>query len=377
MATITGNNFDQKLQWYWTPFTGTVRQDFSLHGTNEQDFIYGFGGADALYGHDGNDYLDGGTGADFMNGGMGNDTYVVDNVGDVVADDADLYHEDGTPVDAGRDRVQSYIDYTLDPEIEELELLGSLAIDGTGNTQNNWIYGNSSANILRGLQGTDELIGNGGNDELDGGIGADTMSGGEGNDSYRVDNVNDTVREFLGEGEDSVFVFSSIGAITAYTLPDNVENLTLLGNSVVRGTGNGLANEITGNSLSNTLAGGLGNDILNGLAGADTFVFNTELNRTSNVDTITDFTAGEDKIRLDSRIFDDLLVTRSGNSLRAEEFGTYTVGAPAQDSSDRIIYNSAFGMLFYDPDGTGPQAAVAFADLDGGLNLTANDFFVV
>ena len=41
-----------------------------------------------------------------------------------------------------------------------------------------------------------------------------------------------------------------------YTLGANVENLTLTGSGDINGTGNGLANVITGNAGNNTLDGG-------------------------------------------------------------------------------------------------------------------------
>ena len=43
--------------------------------------------------------LDGGAGADTMTGGLGNDTYVVDNVGDVVTEAANAGHRHGAVVD--------------------------------------------------------------------------------------------------------------------------------------------------------------------------------------------------------------------------------------------------------------------------------------
>ena len=53
------------------------------------------------------------------------------------------------------------------------------------------------------------------------------------------------------------------------------------------------------------------------------------------------------------------------------------IGAAAADATDRIIYNSGTGNLFFDQDGTGAAAQVLFADLATGLALTNNDFFVV
>lgn len=84
--------------------------------------------------------------------------------------------------------------------------------------------------------------------------GNDTFKGGKGNDTYFVDSMGDVVKELAGEGTDTVN-----SAIT-YTLPANVENLTLTSTSAIDGTGNGRDNVITGNAANNVLNGGAGSD---------------------------------------------------------------------------------------------------------------------
>ena len=79
----------------------------------------------------------------------------------------------------GTDTVQSWISFSLaDPvhaigEIENLTLLGSGALNATGNALGNVLIGNSGNNILVGGAGADTLNGN---------WGADTMFGGVGNE---------------------------------------------------------------------------------------------------------------------------------------------------------------------------------------------------
>ncbi|MFM6751609.1 MAG: DUF4347 domain-containing protein [Dolichospermum sp.] len=225
-------------------FIGTV----SFFGTAGNDWVKGGTGNDTLIGGDSNDYLNGGTGIDLLVGGKGSDTYVVDNVGDIIAEGLNW----------GIDTVESSITWTLKANLENLTLTGTTNINGTGNHLNNIITGNTGNNVLTGGLGNDTLIG---------GTGADTLMGGAGNDSYYVDNTADIITEKLNQGTDSVF------STVTYTLSANVENLTLLsGTTAINGTGNNLSNTITGNTGNNVLTGGLGNDTLNGGTGADTFV---------------------------------------------------------------------------------------------------------
>jgi Ca2+-binding RTX toxin-like protein len=190
-----------------------------------------------------------------MVGGAGNDTYVVDNAGDIVTEASG----------AGTDLVQASVSYVLLSNVENLTLTGTAAINATGNTLANVLAGNAGAN------------------KLDGGTGADTMAGGAGDDSYVVDSTADVVTENAGEGDDSVTTSVS------YALGNNVENLTLATSTTnaINGTGNALDNVLTGNDAKNTLTGGAGNDTLDGRGGADTMLGGTG-NDTYVVDVSTD-----------------------------------------------------------------------------------------
>ena len=342
--------------------------DLNGTGNTINNTIWGNSGANILDGGDGDDFLDGGQGNDTMIGGTGNDIFLVDAVGDQVIEN------DGE----GNDYVYSNICYTLGANLENLALWDTTDLNGTGNTLDNWIDGNSGTNILDG--------GNG-DDLLDGGQGSDTMIGGAGNDNYYVDAVGDMVVENDGEGYDSVFVRVS------YTLGANLEDLSLKGTgggiwygvectADINGTGNSLNNYIEGNNGNNILdggdgddvmAGGLGNDTLTGGVGNDTFVFDTALNATSNNDTISDFTAGLDKIQVDNDIFTSLTAT---GSLLVDYFKSSDTGL-ASDGNDYLLYNTTSGELFYDADGSGSGVAVQFATLTTKPTITEGDFLIV
>jgi Ca2+-binding RTX toxin-like protein len=127
------------------------------------------------------------------------------------------------------------------------------------------------------------------------------------------------------------------------------------------------------NEGNDTIFGGTGNDILSGGADKDAFVFDTALNAETNVDTITDFKVGQDTIRLDKAIFQNL----GGKAQLSSSYFQGNSSGTAVDSDDYIIYNSSTGALFYDADGSGSGAAIQFATLSAGLALTTASIFVI
>lgn len=145
----------------------TLTGSSAINGTgNDLDnVLIGNGGKNRLTGGAGNDRLDGKGGADTLLGGSGDDTYVVDSSSDVVTEYAN----------EGIDTVESGVTWTLGNHLENLTLLGSASINGTGNALNNGLVGNAGAN---------RLSGGAGDDTLDGRAGADTLTGGAGNDTY-------------------------------------------------------------------------------------------------------------------------------------------------------------------------------------------------
>ncbi|NJS40104.1 MAG: calcium-binding protein, partial [Rhodobacteraceae bacterium] len=197
----------------------------------------GLAGNDTLLGGDGDDSLIGGDGTDSLTGGAGNDIYVIDSLTDVIVEAAG----------GGTDDVQSSVAFTLQAELENLTLLGSAALNGTGNTFANVLTGNAGANLLSGLAGADSLFGGDGADTLDGGTGADALAGGSGNDVYVVDNTLDTITEAMSGGIDRVQ--SSV----TLTLAAEVEQLVLTGAAALNGTGNTVANVLDRGTRARTV----------------------------------------------------------------------------------------------------------------------------
>lgn len=108
-----------------------------------------------------------------MTGGAGDDTYIVDDFGDVVIEG----------VNGGTDVVRTSLSsYDLTDNVEELVFTGSGSFIGTGNAIANTITGGSGNDYLFGMGGNDQLFGGIGNDFLDGGDGVDNLQGGVGND---------------------------------------------------------------------------------------------------------------------------------------------------------------------------------------------------
>ena len=227
--------------------TGNAR-DNTVTGNAGHNLLAGLAGNDLLVGGRGADTLDGGAGRDTLAGGLGNDVYLITDTEDAVLEDPGQ----------GRDEVRASIDYTLGNSLEDLRLVGTAMLAGTGNELGNLLVGNAAANVLIGLAGADTL---------DGGAGADTLLGGLGDDTYRVDDANDAATEVPGEGTDTV------QAAVSYTLGADIERLTLTGTAAIDGTGNAQANLITGNAADNRLAGAAGADTLVGAGGNDTFLF--------------------------------------------------------------------------------------------------------
>jgi Ca2+-binding RTX toxin-like protein len=178
--------------------------------------------------------------------------------------------------------------------VENVQLTGVAAINGTGNALNNVIGGNAANNVLNG------------------GAGIDTVSYAAATAAVTVRLDVATAQATGGAGIDTLLGFEN--------LVGSNFNDTLLGNA-----GNNVLNGGAGNDM---LAGGLGTDLLTGGAGADVFRFDTIADSAPGAtrDTIADFTLGD---RIDLRNVDanvSLLGDQAFSYIGAAAFATNATG---------------------------------------------------
>ncbi len=280
--------------------------DQQIFGGDGDDILDGRGGNDVIYGERGNDTITASESGEYL-GGLGDDTiwsYTTSSDKELVLDGGPgtdlLVHTTSLPValiidlrtgvtgnpllefrgfenlTSGRgDDTLTGTDGANEIDGQEgddtiLGLGGDDVLKGSagndklfGGDDNDRLFGGADNDLLDGGRGENELDGGAGDDRLIGNGAGDILRGGAGNDTYDVQKTNTTVTEATGEGTDLV------RATATFILPEYVENLQLLGNANINGTGNGLANTIKGNDGNNALSGLGGKDTLEGKAGND------------------------------------------------------------------------------------------------------------
>jgi Ca2+-binding RTX toxin-like protein len=314
-----------------------------LVGGTDDDNLDGGTGNDTIFGLAGNDSLTGGDGSDRLFGGTGNDTLT-----GAAGDDIIYGQENNDTIDAG----------TGDDIVSGGDGVDNISV-GDGN---DFAYGDTGNDTIDGGSGNDYLDGGADNDIIIGGNGNDTLIGAGGDDTYafNLDTAQgtDLIAEFFGGGTDTIS-FTGNGAAnidlslsSAQTINANLVLTVVEVENILAGNGN------------DTLAGDGKNNLFTGGAGNDTFIFGSSDATTSlsqlGVDKITDFTVGQDKIRLSSSIF----TTFTGNQLAPTDVRIVATDAAAV--AGVISYNNTNGKLFFDQ--------VQFAELNAGLNLTNSDF---
>jgi Ca2+-binding RTX toxin-like protein len=299
--------------------------------------------------------------SEIIAGGQGNDTLIAD---------ADIGGNAWITGDAGNDTIISGNAFSTD-----------------------YLFGGSGNDVISAGGGNDYVEGGEGNDSIDAGAGADIVYGGNGNDTLLGDEGND---HLYGEGDDDN-IFGGNGLDTIYggdgldTLDGGAANDSIFGGNgadlILGGDANDtLFGEAGADSLNGQVGtdrlfggddddfinGGLGNDTLTGNSGDDSFVFDTTLSSTNNVDIITDFKTGgdSDKILLSRSIFTSL----SLGTLSTGDFGNGFA------SGVDVVYFTSGGNspgLFFRAGG-GTSGYTRFATLAGTPTaVSASDFIVI
>jgi serralysin len=401
-------------------------QNFSdAHGGDGNDTIQA-GRASDLFGDAGNDVLIASNIAANMTGGAGNDSFVFTDAGsgaeindfvsgvDKIRLDANTMTRLGASgnFSAGDARFHAAAGasggHDADDRVVYNTSTNELFYDADGS-------GGSEAVVIAMLQpgatlvATDIAVDNGSG-------GSNTITGTEGDDLAYGTQANDTVN-LLG-GDDGFHVFGAFGAGASYGddtvnggsgfdkvyfFDDNNQSgiVADLSAGIVTGGGPGgsgsiqlisvegaegttLADRLTGDAGANWFDAGIGVDTLNGGAGNDTLMGGNDLSLDSfvfthfgaaNADSV-DLNSGEDKIVLDGSVFTS--IGASGNF--ASNDARFFAGAGAtsgQDASDRVIFDTSTGDLWYDADGNGSGAAQLFASLFQSTSLTATDIQVI
>ena len=318
-------------------------------GSARSDHITGDDNSNKLYGEDGNDHLKGGLGDDLLEGDSGNDKLRGDDGDDEIAGGS------------GNDNIAGGIgDDSVSGGTGNDKINGDDGDDSIlGDDGNDTIFAGSGNDVINGGTGKDNIKAGEGDDQIDGGAGADNMAGGFGDDTYYVDDAKDKVTEKAEQGEDTVVSTLSF----SIEKRANLENITLNGTDNTNATGNAGSNVLIGNIGNNILDGKAGNDVLIGGAGDDTLIGGHGLDvfrfadLNLGIDTVNDFTQGEDQLDL-SAIGSFVLV----------EGGFDTAGgAPAF----QVYFDN--GVLYGSADGGQSQAFEI--ELLGVTSVSSSDFF--
>lgn len=357
------------------PDPGTVNPppDPTLVGTQLDDLLVGTAGADVISGLDGDDTLIASGGQDLFDGGNGTDTASYAYQGAAGIDLTDPSQSWGSAAGHRFTSVERFIGSAFGDEIRLTDAAGE-ALGGGGDDT---LTGGAGPDSLSGGDGDDLLVGGGGDDLIDAGDGRDRVNAGDGADLVLLGDGDDTASGgggndtlYGGPGDDILsgsdgddwadggagndLVAGGAGADSLFGAEgDDTLNGGTGDDWLVAGDGQdvliGMAghDRMDGGDGNDTLSGGEGNDTLTGGAGADVFVFDRL--RPGEVDHVTDFQDGSDRLWLprlagadDAGCFAALVLADTAAGL-VLGYGGQTIvlegiAATAIDSGDILFY---------------------------------------
>lgn len=343
-----------------------------FQGKGGDDVIRAKAGDDFVSGGSGDDHIEGGRGADSLNGGAGDDTIIGggenDRIDGSIGEDTAVFSGDMS-------------DYTIEAYYQAEDLhYGQHHI-----TQ----YDQVTVRVV-GADGTDILT----NVEKlkfdDGIVETDTLVPVV---EYADDGLGGTVDlvwyvevdDFYGRSytdRDGDKLFGGHDYLDEHQVGGD-------GNDALLGRGGD--DTLDGGAGDDRLRGDDGADVLTGGEGEDHFIF---MDPEDGADVITDFTRGEDKIKLYAEsdwdaggwFGDEWLphLEKAGEGFWAMHDGVMgqvsnaniVNGTFARDADDHLIFDGNTGKLYYDADGSGAEAAQHIATLEGVTALDADDFLM-
>jgi Ca2+-binding RTX toxin-like protein len=311
-STWTGDAYSDTLisieAFVLTNFNDVFRGDDMANSVTSgagDDQLFGGSGNDTLAAGDANDLLDGGAGADVLNGGAGTDTASYADAASGVSIDLTANASTWTG-EAHGDTFTSI----------EAFALTNFADVFRGDDTANSVTSGAGDDQLFGRGGNDMLAAGDGNDLLDGGVGADVVNGGAGTDTASYADATSGVSidltadasTWTGDAHGDTFTSIEDFALTNFAdvfRGDDAVNSVTSGAGDDQLFGRGGNDTLSGGDGNDVLSGGLGADTLTGGQGADIFQYTAVeessgalVNGVLQIDNITDFTPGEDKIDL-------------------------------------------------------------------------------
>ena len=185
VATQSGGDAQGDILTGFENVDGSLAGFDVIHGDNESNRLFGFGGNDQLHGHGGDDVLVGGEGVDTVYGGDGDDNIAGEAGNDSLRGEAGVDLIDGGE---GNDTI----------------------LGGYGNDT---VLGGAGNDTLRGDHDDDLIDGGVGDDTLKGGFGADRLIGGEGNDTLEGQFDDDLYLFGANDGSDTIVDTHGINTI--------------------------------------------------------------------------------------------------------------------------------------------------------------------
>lgn len=318
--------------------------DDTLRGQQGNDWLFGGEGDDTLFGGEGDDTLLGGEGDDTLFGGEGDDLMIGGAGGDTMTGgagaDTFLFYDDHgadtiTDFDPANDKIDlttlhhaltwDQLSATFSTVTDDSNVVTGVQIDLTaygGGTIT--LEGITDISVLtQDMFNLYTLTGGDGDDMIEGGSSDDVLTGGGGGDTFvfsRLNSGEDTITDF-NTAEDRIdltafkasLTWQELSALISSIEDDpqtvgtdetaTVIDLTGYGGGTITLQGIASTDLTAGMFILDDFAGTDGDDVIEGTAadnrltggdGADTFVFGPD----HGTDTITDFTAGTDKIDL-------------------------------------------------------------------------------